>query len=366
MNKFLTSIAAIAVSTTGAFASDLSSMSWDEIVAQAKEEGSVTFTNWYLQDAMRDAMKPFEEKYGIKVTIPEGKMTANRDKLLAEANREKGDFDVFAFGFNDFEVLDKESLFLTLDALPKDDGRKTKLAGIDGGKFVVAYWGNQTGISYDPAKVAEADLPQTPAEFEAFWTANPGKFGFNYEKGGSGPSFFHNVLRVVGDVDLSNGDDSAERVAELQAGIDFFNKNAENYVITASNADSITRVSDGELWMAPGWEDHVAGLQKRGEIRKDIKFYVPSFGMNGGGNGVAIPKNSQHPAAALVFINWLTSAETQTSFNANFGTAPMHANADDSNALVPNDQRAYTQPWGAQPLFDKINETFIENVIQER
>lgn len=70
--------------------------------------------------------------------------------------------------------------------------------------------------------------------------------------------------------------------------------------------------------MAPGWEDHVAGLRNRGEIRKELKFYVPKMGMNGGGNAVAIPLNAPHPAAVVVFVNWLTSAETQSMFNKDF------------------------------------------------
>lgn len=368
IRKLMTGIAALAVSTTIAQADghSFAGKSWEDIVAQAKSEGEVVFANWFLQDELRKAMVPFEEKYGIKVIIPEGTSAAFRDKVLAESGSDKGDIDVFPRGFNDFDDLDLEKLFVKLDALPEDAGRTTSLTGTDGKGYAVAYWGNQTGISYDPAKIAEADLPQTPDDFAKFWTSNPGKFGFNYEKGGSGPSFYQNMIGVVAGENLDIGDVDDARMANIQSGLDFFNKHAANYVVTASNGDSITRVSDGELWMAPGWEDHVAGLQKRGEVRKDIKFYVPSMGMYGGGNGVVIPKNAPNPAAALVFINWLASAETQTAFNANFGTAPMHAEADDSNALVPNEQRAYRKRWGAQPFRNKIEETFIENVIQER
>ncbi len=366
IKNILSGVAALAISASAVVADDLSSMSWDDIVAQAKEEGEVTFANWFLQDELRAAMAAFEEEYGITVNIPEGDNAAFNNKLLAEAGNETGDIDVFPRGFNDFENLDLPGLFIKLDALPADDGRVTELVGIDGQGFAVAYWGNQTGISYDPARIAAEDLPQTPEDFAVFWAANPGKFGFNYEKGGSGPSFYMNMLANLTGVDLSVPDDSPERIAALEPGFEFFREHAENYVITASNGDSITRVSDGELWMAPGWEDHVAGLQVRGEIRKEIEFYVPSMGMNGGGNGVAIPKNAPHPAAALVFVNWLTSAETQSMFNATFGTAPMHAEADDSAALVPNEQRAYRQPWGAQPFRGTIEEVFIETVVQER
>ena len=173
-------------------------------------------------------------------------------------------------------------------------------------------------------------------------------------------------MRNVAGVDFTNGEVSDARLSAVQPGFDFFNKHAENYIITASNVDNINRVSDKELWMAPAWEDHLAGLQNRGEVRKEIKFYIPEMGMNGGGNGVAIPKNAPHPAAAMVFVNWLTSPSTQTMFNRDFGTAPMNAAADDSAALVPNEQRDFRQSWGKQPFRSKVEEAFIDNVILER
>ena len=367
LKKLISAAIALAASTAVATAADVKSMSWDDIVAQAKKEGEVTWFVWYLKDELRAATKAFEEQYGIKVTIPDGTETGNMDKLLAERDRETGDIDVMAFGFNRVEEWDMGDMFMKIDGLlPDTQGRAQEINDIPGGGYAFAFWGNQTGIAYDPAKVDEAKLPQTPEDFAAFWKANPGKFGFNFEKGGSGPSFYQNSLRNLTKVDFGNGEASAEKLAGLKPGIDFFNAHAENYVITASNADSITRVSDGELWMVPAWEDHLAGLQKRGEARKEIRLYVPAMGMNGGGNGVAIPNNAPRKAAALVFIDWLTSAGTQTMFNKDFGTAPMHAKADDSNALVPNEQRAHRVSQAKNPFREEMVELFIENVILER
>ena len=350
----------------GAFAQGLAGMSWDDVVTQAKAEGEVTWYVWYLQDDLRRAVTAFEEEYGIRVIIPEGTNAGNADKLFAEVGRPVGDIDVFAWGFDGFPTVDLPTLFQPLTMLPADDGRVNTVTGIDGGEYVLAFWGNQSGMVYDPEFIAEDDLPQTPDEFAAFWNANPGRFGFNYEGGGSGPSFYQNVLRVISGLDFTDGDASAERIAALRSGFDFFNASADQYVITTSNADNIIRVSDRELWLAPAWEDHLAGLQRRGEVRDDLKFYIPEMGMNGGGNGVAIPNNAPRPAAAAVFVNWLTSAETQTMFNRDFGTAPMHANADDSYALVPSEQRAYQQGWAAQPFQGELVAAFIDEVILER
>ncbi|SEK66696.1 extracellular solute-binding protein [Pacificibacter marinus] len=370
MKTLLTSVTAFALSAGIAWAdspaTDMSNMSWDDIVAQAQDEGQVTWYVWYFQDRFRPVVEAFEAEYGIDVIIPEGTGQGNSDKMLAEKGRETGDIDVLAWGLNDFDTIDVTALFQPLNMLPEDDGRVGELLGVDGKGHVLAYWGNQTGIAYDPAHVAQVDLPQTVEDIAAFWGEHPGKFGFNYEKGGSGPSFFQNIIRASTGIDLMDGEVSDERLAVAEAGFDVFTAQADDYVVTASNVDSITRLSDGELWMVPAWEDHLAGLQNSGEVRADIKFYIPEFGMYGGANGVAVPMNAPHPAAAAVFINWLTSADTQTLFNQTFGTAPMHAKADDSAALVSNAQRANQTPWGNQPFRGALEKAFIEQVILER
>ena len=364
LKKLLATAAAIGFAGN-AMAADLSEMTWDEIMAQAKEEGEVTWYVWYFEDRFRVFTEQFTEATGIKVTIPDGDHTTNIDKAIAEAGREAGDIDVLALGFDRLPDV-PEGVFMPLDMLPEDDGRITTVAGIDGGDLAVAYWGNQTGIAYDPEKIDEAGLPQNPEQLAAFWEANPSQFAFNYENGGSGPSFYMNVLRVLSDLDFTDGTDTPERLAALDDGIAFFNEHAENYEITASNADSLTRISDGEFTLVAAWEDHLAGLQNNGEVRKDIKFYIPEMGMFGGGNASVIPANAPNPAAAAVLVNWLSSPEVQTQFNIEFGTAPMHAKADDSAALVSSAMRDRQTAWTAKPFRDSVEQRFIEDVIQER
>ncbi len=364
LKKLLATAAALGFAGN-AMAADLSEMTWDEIMVQAKEEGEVNWYVWYFEDRFRVFVEQFTEETGIKVTIPEGDHVPNIDKTIADGSRETGDVDVLAIGYDRLPDVPQD-LFTPLTMLPPDDGRITTVAGIDPGDIAVAYWGNQTGIAYDPEQIADADLPQTPEDLAAYWKANPGKFAFNYENGGSGPSFYMNVLRVLSGMDFTDGADSPERLAALDDGIAFFNDQAENYEITASNADSLTRISDGEFALVAAWEDHLAGLQNTGEVRKDIKFYIPEMGMFGGGNAVVIPKNAPHPAAAAVLINWLASPEVQTQFNVEFGTAPMHAEADDSAALVSSAMRERQTIWTAPPFRDALEQRFIEDVIQER
>ncbi len=365
LRRLLMAAGFVAAGTLAAPAEDLNGKSWDQIVAQAKAEGQVTWYVWYLVDDLRRFVAPFEAETGIRITIPEGTQSANIQKLLAERERTRGDIDVISASNGSYDSMDGAGLLMPLAFLPKDDGRIwMRNAGDPGGHFL-AFWGNQTGIAYDPAHVDPAGLPQTPEEFAAFWAANPGRFGFNYENGGAGPAFYEATIREVTGLDFASGEVTDDRVAALDKGFAFFLDNHENFVITSSNADSIIRLSDGELWMVAAWEDHLSGLQTRGEVRKDIRFYVPSMGMDGGSNGVGIARNAAHPAAAAVFIAWLTSPEVQARFNAEFGTAPMNTAADDSNALVPREQRAYQTTRVPRPFRDRIEEGFVDKVILE-
>ena len=369
-------IATVATATfaTGAFAgghSELLGKSWDDIVAQAKEEGSVSWFVWYFQPRYREVAKAFTEEYGIEVLIPEGTHEGNIEKFLAERNRDKGDIDVLAMGTDRIDLFDPTEMALgpLNEVLPEAANMRTELGGHDGMHYAYGYWGNQTGIAYDPEKITDEELPQSVEDFAKFFTERPGEYGFNYENGGSGPSFFQNVARNIIGADWPewlDGTVTEERMAGLQPAWDWFLEHSDGYVITASNTDSLQRLSGREFTMVAGWEDHLYGLQVKGEVDKRIKFYIPEFGMNGGGNYNIIPANAPNPAAALVFLNWVSGAETQTAFNQVFGAAPMHPEADDSKSLVPNEMRQYSTIWPGNPFNTEIRQAFVENVVLER
>jgi putative spermidine/putrescine transport system substrate-binding protein len=365
MLKFMTTSAFSAFLLSGAaFADDLAGKSWDDIVAQAKEEGELTWYVWYFQPEFREQVKAFEAETGITVKLPP--VSSGEDamkKLLAESGRATGDIDVLALGGDNASKLDLTENFYgpILAMLPQQDALTDKLNGGDWQGYGVGYWGNQTGIAYDSNRVEAATLPQSVEDLSAWIEANPYQLGFNFENGGSGPSFIHNIARNLTGI---TPDSTVETTPDLQPVWDWFNAREDKFVITGSNADSLTRLNSGEFLMVPAWEDHLSSLINKNEVGDHIKFYIPNWGMNGGGNVVAIPANAQHKAAALVFIDWLTSAKTQTALNATFGSAPTNTNADDSKALVPAEQRANTRDW-VRPLSDKdVIPGFIANVVQ--
>ncbi|NEY11792.1 extracellular solute-binding protein, partial [Yersinia pestis] len=91
---------------------------WDSVVAQAKKEGSVTFNVWYLQPQWRSFVKNFEQKYDIKVRIPEGSIDGNMNKLLAETRREQGKIDVIALSIAQLPITMGAKSLAKVDDLP--------------------------------------------------------------------------------------------------------------------------------------------------------------------------------------------------------------------------------------------------------
>jgi len=364
LRKILLGIAASATLTGAAAAADLSAMSWDQIVAQAKQEGQVTWLQWYFEDRFRPFVKTFEDKYGIKVTLPDvDNADTSLNKVMAEKDRNSGDVDVLSMGGAKGSAIDPAQFFVPsiLSMMPEKDALTDHAEGADWKGYAVKFWGNQTGMAYDSSRVTFADLPQTLPELDAWIKANPGQLGFNFENGGAGPSFIQNVARNI--LGITKDSKPVEN-PDLTEVFKWFRDRQDQYVLTTSNNDSYARINSGEFELVAAWEDGIAGLIKSGEMSSNIKVYLPKWGMNGGGNVVAIPSNAPHPAAALLFISWLTSAETQTELNKNFGSAPANTNADDSYALIPNSQRAYATVWKGPLSDDQVVPAVIDNVFK--
>lgn len=338
---------------------------WKDIVALAKEEGTVVWYNWYLQPALRTFTQRFTERYGISVVMPDGTADGNFTKFMADQKKKVGDMDVLSFSGDATNRMKMSEAFLgPLKKLPGFEKLKFEIQGGDSQRYAVAFWGNQTGFAYNPARIKEADLPQTIEALSAWMKANPRRFGFNAENGGTGPAFIESVARnLVPGLDYQNGAATPEKIAGLAPAWAWFQAQKANFVVTASNVDSLTRLNDGEFSLVSAFEDHLAGLQKSKTLDPTIRFYIPAFGMPGGGNMVGAAANAPHKAAALLFVQWLTSAEVQDQLNFVFGSAPENSDAKAVASLVKPGERVRSRPWAAKPFGDRIKSGFIENVL---
>lgn len=162
-----------------------------------------------------------------------------------------------------------------------------------------------------------------------------------------------------GDFDIDATEANPAVIKKWIKGWAWFIKNKSVITQTASGADSLTRLNDGELFIVPAWEDHLLGLQRSGAITTRLAFYVPEFGMPGGGNIAAVAANSPNPAASAIFLNWLVRPETQQALHQNFGTVPMN-----KSSQVELNITTYTNFYGKEYTM-QLRKEFVRQVTMK-
>ncbi|WP_067516517.1 extracellular solute-binding protein [Endozoicomonas ascidiicola] len=362
LSLVLGSIVGVASSVASAY--DIGSMSIDEIEVQAKKEGEMTFSVWYLQDQWRIFVREFEQEYGIKVRIPEGTLEGNMKKIIAEKDRDTGRMDAVAISLDRADMFRRMGMLLDMSVI-QDGYRKTTLSGEPRDNKAFAFWGNQIGLAYDPDRVDESTLPQTFEEMSDWINEHPEQFGFNDPNGGgAGQAFIQSAIRNLAPVANYTQDKVDANVTKTWEPVwSWFESTEGKYVLTASNADSLSRLNDGEIAITPAWEDHMDGLQQKGAVAERMKIYIPEFGMGGSGNMVVVPVNAKHKAASVLFVQWLTSKETQSRMNEMFGSAPQHPESDDSKSLISKGQRQNSTDFFSNNYKNASIRAFLEEII---
>jgi putative spermidine/putrescine transport system substrate-binding protein len=156
------------------------------------------------------------------------------------------------------------------------------------------------------------------------------------------------------------------KVADWNKVWDWLNANEDKFTITASNNDSIDRVNQGEVAMAAAWDDDTSIALAKGTLFKRAKLYVPSMGLPGGGDTLGIPANAPNKAAALLFVNYLTEADTQKKMNAVIGSYLARTDVAGESALLPEEQRQKNGvAWLPGPYKKYYIEQFVSQVLQQ-
>lgn len=353
---------------------DYLSISWDKVTEAAKAESGVIFYSWWGEEFWRDAGKDFEARYGVPVNVIIGDRAANIAKVVAESSQAQGTIDVLHVGGVEVKaLLDAKALYGPLKGvIPDSDKLDPKLFAVQEGfahnGYLVPVYRNQVGILYDPEKVPNP--PQSWAEFTAWLDANPGQFAFNDPtKGGSGQAFVQTVLlNTLGAPEKYAGDTEMDqaKVADWGKVWEWLNANEDKFTITASNNDSIDRVNQGEVAMAAAWDDDTSIALSKGTLFKRAKLYVPDMGLPGGGDTLGIPVNAPNKAAALLFISYLTEADTQKKMNAVLGSYLARTDIVGESALLPEEQRQKNGvAWLPGPYKKYYIEQFVTQVLQQ-
>lgn len=349
---------------------DYLSMSWDQIVQEAKNDKEVTFFSWWGEEYWKDAAKRFKDKYGIDVKVTMGDNTI--DKLLAEKDKPNGTIDV--------QLIGGQSVKTAMDAgiwygpifakLPSNKELDPKLAsyqeGIETKGYLVPIYRNQTAFLYDPERVANP--PQTWDEFVAWMEANPKGFAYSDpNKGGSGQAFVQTVIaNLTGGTDKYKGDTELvpSKIADWNKVWDWLRTNNPKMNVTVSNNESIDLLNQGAASLVVAWDDDTQVSLAKGTLFKRAKMYIPTMGLPGGGDTAGILKNAPHKAAALLFLDFLTSKEMQVLMNQTIGSYPARIDITDIQQLIPEEQRQkYGTFWVPAPYKAQFIQDYTKNVL---
>lgn len=345
-------------------------LTWDQVVEQAKAEKELSFYAWWGEDFWKEAALKFTEKYGIAVNviIADGAI----DKILAEKDKAVGTVDVDLLGGAAAKTAMDAGLFYgpIFPSMPSSKDLTPGLAqyqeGTETGGYLVPIYRNQTIFVYDPDQVPNP--PQTWAEFDAWVKANPK--GFSYSdpnKGGTGQAFVQTVIaNLTGGIDKYKGDTEVDpaKVANWDLAWDWLKANNPNMNLTLSNSESLDLLNQGAAKLAILWDDDTLAAKAKGTIFKRAVAYIPSLGLAGGGDTAGVVKNAPHKAAGLLFIDFLTSRDMQVLLNQTVGSTPARTDITDVPTLFPEEQRQNNgTTWVPTSYKTLIKEDFTKKLL---
>lgn len=353
---------------------DYQKAKWNDIVAAAKQEGSITFYGWYYPDYFKEAAAAFEKLYGIKANVIIGDQTANFNKAIAEKDQAQGTIDAMVVGGQWVKTtLDLNLFYGPIQAIMPDAAAMNPVAwerqeGVLTKGILAPLHRNQTGFLYDPDRVK--DLPQTWAELQAWINAHPKEFGFcDPSKGGSGQSLVHTAIaQMAGGLDKYKGDTDVvpAKIANWDQVWKWFNDNKDKMTITVSNNDSIVRLNGGELSLIVAWDDNVKDQMSKGTLSTRNKMYIPKMGFAGGGDSMGVLKNAQHKAAALLWIAFIESKEQQLKKFQMVAAYPARTDIPLEGTLFTEaDRKANGIPWFPAAYKNQMINDFVKNVLMK-
>jgi iron(III) transport system substrate-binding protein len=269
-----------------AAAADMSLLSYEgpdrmeRIVAAAKKEGTVSFYTSIAERDLPPLVKPFEDKYGIKVTVWRAAADKVLQRSIAESNARRYTVDAIHAGSSEMEALAREKLLHPVSSPVLED------------------------LVYVP-KHREWAVTRLSVFVQAFNT--------NLVKKEDLPKSYQDLLDPKWKGRLAVEETDYEwfaYVAEQTGGTRLFKD------IVAKNGMSVRKghtllgnlVVAGEVPLALTVYDYSAAQMKRKGSPIDWTVIEPAVTRS---NAVGIARNAPHPNAALLFYEYMLGEEAQ-------------------------------------------------------
>src|SRR6185437_13777658 len=304
-----------------------------KLAERAKKEGTVVLYTSLAPSESKPLAEAFEKKYGVKVELWRALSDKVVQRTVAEARAHRNSFDVVETNGPEMEMIAREKVFTTFDSpyladLPADAVPAHKLWLPDRMNYFV--------VGYNTDKVKRSDIPAT---YEGFLDPKwKGRIGIE----ATDQEWMATLVKKWGE----------------QKGMDFFRKLAamkpdmrKGHILLAK------LVAAGEVPVGlTMYNSNIETLKRKGE---PIDF-VPVQPVAARPQGIAVAKDAPHPAAAVLFADFVLSPEGQKLYES-MGRVPAstkvksHLNNFPFTLIEPSTVLEESDKW------EKIwNELFLQ------
>ncbi|HEX4332052.1 MAG TPA: extracellular solute-binding protein [Usitatibacter sp.] len=251
-----------------------------------RREGELTLYTTIAEKDLPAIVGPFEKKHGIKLTV----WRAGTDKVLqraiAESRAGRHDFDVVHFGTPEMEALAREKILRPVDSPVLSDlaaGSVPKHR--EWAATILSVWVQ----AYNTNLVRKQDLPKTYADLlDPKWK---GKLGIESKN----DDWFATVVQLMG------GEEK---------GLAFFRELVAKNGLSPRHGHTLLNnmVISGEVPLALTVYNYMPEQAKRKGAPIDWFAIEPAVARS---NAVGIARRAPHPAAALLFYEYLLGPDGQ-------------------------------------------------------
>lgn len=280
------------VAALAAHAADTSLMQYEgpdrmeRIAGAAKKEGTLTLYTTIAEKDLPAIIKPFEQKYGIKVTV----WRAGTDKVLQrtinEANAKKHDVDAIHFGSPEMEALSREKLLQPVSSpVHKDLMPGGVPSHREWAATILSVWVQ----AYNTNAVRKEELPKSYRDLlDPKWK---GKLGIESKN----DDWFATVVHLLG------GEEK---------GLAFFRELVAKNGISPRHGHTLLNnmVVSGEVPLALTVYNYMPEQAKKKGAPIDWFAIEPAVARS---NAIGIARHAPHPNAALLFYEYLLGPDGQ-------------------------------------------------------
>ncbi|HSN21027.1 MAG TPA: extracellular solute-binding protein [Usitatibacter sp.] len=258
----------------------------EKIVAAAKKEGTLTLYTTIAEKDLPAILKPFEEKYGVKVSV----WRAGTDKVLQrtvqEARAGRYDVDAVHFGSPEMEALAREKILAPVASpVQKDLIAGAVPAHRKWAATILSVWVQ----AYNTGAIRKEELPKSWRDLlDPKWK---GKIGIEAKD----EDWFATVVQELG------GEEK---------GLAYFRELVRKNGISVRKGHTLLTnlVVSGEVPLALTVYNYMPEQAKKKGAPIDWFVIAPAIARS---NAVGVAVHAPHPAAALLFYEYLLGPDGQ-------------------------------------------------------